>query len=70
MTYLDRLRADLARPFGGWTTGLLTLGLAAVGPLVGWLTVSWLGPVWMAGWLFVHIIWGSAGYYPANMTGR
>ena len=70
MSYTDRLRADLARPGGGWTTGLVTILLALAGPLVGLATVQWVGTVWMVAFLIIHMRWGAYGYYPNHISGR
>lgn len=65
---LARLAADLRRPAGGWTVGVLTL-LATIGIGLVSLLGYWPGPtgtgqvaMWIS--LLVHVGWGSAGYYP------
>lgn len=69
MSSLDRLRADLQRPGGGWTVGVLTLLGVFVSPafvfVLGWpRPVAWVA---MLGFLVAHLGWGSAGYYPRGM---
>jgi hypothetical protein len=64
-----RLRADLQRPAGGWTVGLLTLLGVFVSPVIV-LAQGWPQPVaWIA--MFVclgaHIGWGAHGYHPRGM---
>lgn len=64
----NRLVDDLNRPGGGWTTGVLTLIAAIIGPII-YLAGYWSGPGWSVaiavfGFLFTHIIWASYGYYP------
>lgn len=71
MSALRRLRDDLSRPAGGWTTGILTLmgaitfSLASFHPVwpLGGLIAEALGLLCLA----AHLLWGSAGYYPRTM---
>jgi hypothetical protein len=64
--YIERLRTDLQRPAGGWTFGLVTILLAIVTPGFVWLAglPQWIGTVLMVAFLFIHMMWGAAGYYP------
>lgn len=71
MTAVDRLLADLRRPAGGWTVGLLTLfGSVSVFVLDGLRLLP--GPRWAAtitgiALLVVHLLWGAHGYYPRRL---
>jgi len=65
----SRLRADLQRPAGGWTVGILTmLGCLVSGPIV--YILDWptgIGYVLMFAFLAANMGWGMAGYYPRRM---
>lgn len=66
-----RLVEDLRGPAGGWTVGIVTLvGVFAV-PLIdaagAWPAPGWTATAAMFLLLFVHILWGSAGYYPRRI---
>lgn len=68
---ISRIVADLQKPAGGWTTGILTL-LAAIAPAPMDAFGYWPGPTWsttlvMAAFLAIHMVWGAAGYYPRRM---
>lgn len=68
---IQRLAADLKRPGGGWTTGVLTLLGAMAVPLVEVFGI-WPGPSWSAtvagvALIALHLMWGAHGYYPRRM---
>lgn len=62
---VSRLLNDLRRPMGGWTVGFATLFGTIVAVFAA--GVHWIGyPIALA--LFVlHLMWGSAGYYPRRI---
>lgn len=66
---IERLRADMEKPGGGWTFGLVTILSAMIAPVVVWLTnlPQWIGTVLMVAFLVIHMMWGTHGYYPNNI---
>jgi len=67
---LERLCGDLKRPAGGWTVGILTIiGLFAA-TVAAMLNFGGLKPLWSVAMLVtlaLHVLWGSAGYYPLSI---
>lgn len=62
---IQRLRDDLNRPAGGWTTGFLTLLGAALMPVIAPMVIPlWAGVPLAILLFFLHAMWGAAGYYP------
>jgi uncharacterized protein involved in cysteine biosynthesis len=59
----------MQRPYGGWTFGIFTMLMWFVSAAVPVLTAvpRWIGTLSMLCFLVIHLIWGSAGYYPRGL---
>lgn len=67
MKFLQRLKNDLNRPGGGWTTGLLLITIAACGIPISIYLNRLVGGVWIVIFVLLHMNWGLAGYYPPKI---
>lgn len=65
--YYNALRHDLQRPAGGWTTGIVTLLLAMMMPIVEIYGGRFISLLWACLFVFLHISWGAHGYYPRRI---